>query len=218
MKSKPNMKVKSILTTGGLALALTAQSAFGLSDLVSQIPNGGVYSCGTCHTSSSAWNPFGQDFNANNRLWNATLAGLDSDGDGFTNGQELGDPNGTGTPTPGAQVGNPGDPNSYPGMTQAQTHTVIKHFGILSKVTGLNPRAPLVQGPDGTLYGTTREGDGYGTVFKIQPDGTGFAVLKYFTNSVEGATSLVLAWSCPAARFTGRRLLAAVRVMGRCSR
>jgi len=76
-------------------------------------------------------------------------------------------------------------------MAQAQTHTVLKHFGILSKVTGLNPRAPLVQGPDGTLYGTTSSlggGDGYGTVFKIQPDGTGFTVVKCFTNSVDGAT------------------------------
>ena len=72
-------------------------------------------------------------------------------------------------------------------MAQAQTHTIIKDFGILSKVAGLNPRTPLVQGPDGTLYGTTYKGDSYGTVFKIQPDGTGFSVVKCFTNSVEGA-------------------------------
>ncbi|MBI4324289.1 MAG: immunoglobulin domain-containing protein [Chloroflexi bacterium] len=76
---------------------------------------------------------------------------------------------------------------SWAQMAQAQTHTVIKHFGIPSKVTGLNPRAPLVQGPDGTLYGTASSGEGHGTVFKIQPDGTGFAVLKCFTNSVKWA-------------------------------
>ena len=79
-------------------------------------------------------------------------------------------------------------------MAQAQTYTVIKHFGILNRVTGVSPQAPLVQGPDGTLYGTAagldgNGGEGYGTVFKIRPDGTGFAVLKYFTNSVEGAYS-----------------------------
>jgi hypothetical protein len=72
-------------------------------------------------------------------------------------------------------------------MAQAQTHTVIKDFGVLSKVTGLNPNAPLVQGPDGTLYGTTYQGDSYGTVFKIQPDGTGFSVVKCLTNQVQGA-------------------------------
>jgi uncharacterized repeat protein (TIGR03803 family) len=44
-----------------------------------------------------------------------------------------------------------------------------------------------VQGSDGTLYGTTLTGDGLGTVFKLQPDGTGFAVVKCFTNSIEGA-------------------------------
>lgn len=75
-----------------------------------------------------------------------------------------------------------------PGIAQAQTHTVIKNFGIQSKATGSNPRAPLVQGPDGTLYGTASGGEGHGTVFKIQPDGTGFAVLKYFTNSVKWAS------------------------------
>ncbi|MBI3191025.1 MAG: hypothetical protein HYZ36_00035, partial [Pedosphaera parvula] len=71
-------------------------------------------------------------------------------------------------------------------MAQAQTHTVLKHFGIPSKVTGLNPRAPLVQGADGTLYGTTSSfagGDGYGTVFKVNTNGTAFAVLKRFTGS-----------------------------------
>jgi uncharacterized repeat protein (TIGR03803 family) len=40
---------------------------------------------------------------------------------------------------------------------------------------GANPQAGLVQGSDGMLYGTTRTGGtngGYGTVFKINPNGT----------------------------------------------
>ena len=73
----------------------------------------------------------------------------------------------------------------------AQTFSVIKNFGsgVLTNVTGLNPYSRLVQGPDGTLYGTTSggEGDVRGTVFKIQPDGSGFTVLKLLTNSIEGA-------------------------------
>ncbi len=72
---------------------------------------------------------------------------------------------------------------------RAQTYSVIHSFGTLSNVTGFHPTAPLVQGPDGTLYGTMSEGEYSlgvgGTVFKIQPDGSGFTVLKHFTNYAE---------------------------------
>ena len=69
---------------------------------------------------------------------------------------------------------------------------ILHSFGILTNVTGGYPQSGLVPGPNGTLYGTTSQGDGMwaytikGTVFKIQPDGTGFTVLKYFTNRIEG--------------------------------
>jgi uncharacterized repeat protein (TIGR03803 family) len=71
----------------------------------------------------------------------------------------------------------------------AQIFTTLKSFGIFTNVTGFNPQSTLVQGPDGTLYGTARNGEGVvaGTVFKVQADGSGFTVLKWFTNSVEGA-------------------------------
>ncbi len=72
---------------------------------------------------------------------------------------------------------------------RAQTYTVIHSFGTLSDVTGFHPTAPLVQGSDGTLYGAMSEGEYSlgigGTVFKIQPDGSDFAVLKHFTNYAE---------------------------------
>jgi hypothetical protein len=35
------------------------------------------------------------------------------------------------------------------GTANAQSYTVLKSFGILTNMTGLNPRAPLIQGPDG---------------------------------------------------------------------
>ena len=42
-------------------------------------------------------------------------------------------------------------------------------------------QAPLTQGPDGTLYGTSSAGGlGGGTVFRINPDGTHFAILHAF--------------------------------------
>src|SRR3989442_683694 len=78
------------------------------------------------------------------------------------------------------------------GRATAQTYSVIKSFGVLTNITGWHPQAPLAQAPDGTLYGTTYDGEGTvaGTVFKINSDGTGFTVLKWFTNSLEGANPL----------------------------
>jgi hypothetical protein len=56
----------------------------------------------------------------------------------------------------------------------------------LRHVSGFSPTSQLVQGPDGTLYSTTTQGEGHvrGTLFKLQPDG--FTALKWFTNSLEG--------------------------------
>ena len=47
---------------------------------------------------------------------------------------------------------------------------------------GARPDAPLMQGLDGALYGTTPSGgpNGTGVVFKVNPDGTGFALLHSF--------------------------------------
>ena len=72
---------------------------------------------------------------------------------------------------------------------QSHADTIIKSFGILTNVTGRNPIGQLVRGPDGTLFGTCSSGEGAvaGTVFKVRPDGSGFMVLKWFTNTLEGA-------------------------------
>jgi uncharacterized repeat protein (TIGR03803 family) len=71
--------------------------------------------------------------------------------------------------------------------TTGQTFTTIKNFG--GPLTGLRPNSQLTQGPNGMLYGTTAraEGDAFGTIFKMQPDGSGFITLKWFTNWVEAA-------------------------------
>jgi len=95
-----------------------------------QIPNGSKNQCLNCHLSQLGGNlnVFGQEILSNhlssknaqgNVIWSEALAALDSDGDGFTNGQELLDPNGTwriGQPDPGNpnNVGNPGNPNVVP--------------------------------------------------------------------------------------------------------
>jgi uncharacterized repeat protein (TIGR03803 family) len=72
---------------------------------------------------------------------------------------------------------------------QAQTFTTLKSFGVLTNKAGTVTRSPLVQGLDGTLYGTTSAGGGImrGAVFKISTNGSGFALLKQFTNLFDGA-------------------------------
>ncbi|HPQ40851.1 MAG TPA: hypothetical protein PLV45_10800 [bacterium] len=85
-----------------------------------RIPNGTVFSCDTCHGNTThQLNPFGTAYNAAGRTWTAGLAQADSDGDGYTNGQELLDPDGswnTGEPDPGnpGDVTNPGNASSFP--------------------------------------------------------------------------------------------------------
>ena len=62
----------------------------------------------------------------------------------------------------------------------AQTYTVLHHFG--TNLSGVRPHGALVQSSDGTFYGITEQGGvaNSGLVFKINPDGTGYAVLKEF--------------------------------------
>ncbi len=114
------MKLKTNLMAYGLALALTAANALGVPTYLSYVPNTATFSCSTCHTVAPTRNAFGLAFANNGHVWNATLAHLDSDGDGFSNGTELGDPNGTwtmGSPDPSGPVFNPGDPASHPTVT-----------------------------------------------------------------------------------------------------
>jgi uncharacterized repeat protein (TIGR03803 family) len=65
--------------------------------------------------------------------------------------------------------------------------TVLHSF--TGPTDGAAPYAGLIQGPDGTLYGTTYDGgaNGGGTVFQMAPDGSGFTVLHSFTGPTDGA-------------------------------
>lgn len=105
-----------------VAVVLAAADGFARMKRVDQIPNGNSYSCGTCHVSSLGGGPrnvFGQQ--VENNLTQPGQAGdvqwgqiydLDADGDGYTNGEELGDPNGTwtiGDPDPAGMTSRPAD-------------------------------------------------------------------------------------------------------------
>ncbi len=56
---------------------------------------------------------------------------------------------------------------------------------------GEYPQSRLVQGPDGTFYGTAKGGgtNGYGTVFSLRPDGSAFTVLYSFTPLISNTNS-----------------------------
>lgn len=71
--------------------------------------------CAVCHVSSSGGGTrtaFGDDFRDNGYTWNRELAEMDSDGDGWSNGQELGDP--FGLWTAGSAANDPPPPNVPP--------------------------------------------------------------------------------------------------------
>lgn len=101
-----------------LAVLLLAPAARSNNLYVTFVPNYGVNSCNTCHSSGNALNPFGQAFQsagANSTAW-ASLFELDSDVDGQTNGEELGDPCGAytagGSPARTTQISHPANPMS----------------------------------------------------------------------------------------------------------
>ncbi|MBK8253983.1 MAG: hypothetical protein IPK82_15135 [Polyangiaceae bacterium] len=100
----------------GTTVTLTAQAK---SEYVARFPNGNVNTCENCHPggNTTALNLFGQD--SSNQVgkpaadWWPALENLDSDGDGQTNGQELGDPCGDWLigmdPPRTTAISNPGD-------------------------------------------------------------------------------------------------------------
>ena len=114
----------TILTAGVLTLAFATESA-ARAKRPAQIPNGDVHNCLNCHVAfgGDVRTAFGLDIefdfltqsgSAGDVLWNADLAELDSDGDGFTNGEELGDKDGDFNPERDTDITNPGDPDDFP--------------------------------------------------------------------------------------------------------
>ncbi len=112
-----------LATTLSLAVFSFAPDADARRERVRHIPNGNAFSCDSCHGRASLLpqdlTPFGRD--ADDAIQNGVvqwsqLYNMDSDGDGFTNGQELNDPNGNwrrGQADPGGATENPGIPQTY---------------------------------------------------------------------------------------------------------
>ena len=138
-----------------IAVLVIAFIGWGQADArpfrVSQLPNGSLLGCASCHVNPNGGGtltPFGRDINNNyltqsgrtgNVQWNAMLAMLDSDGDGVSNGQELGDPDGDGTVDSSIQVTNPGDPTSF---VQQVSQPGIVIGGVTLQEDAKNPPLP----------------------------------------------------------------------------
>ena len=68
-------------------------------------------------------------------------------------------------------------------LSAGQTNfSVLKFFGV-PDLTAIHPDSRLTEGSDGALYGTTRSGGqyGWGTIFKMNKNGTGYEILHSFT-------------------------------------
>ncbi len=88
-----------------ITIAAVLPLAYSKPMYMAQVPQAFKDQCTLCHTSSSGMNglnPFGADF-ANNGHSIQSIGNLDSDGDGYSNAQEL------------AAGTYPGDAKSFPG-------------------------------------------------------------------------------------------------------
>jgi hypothetical protein len=119
-----------LLTSAGLLLA--SQDANAFAGRVDDVPNGSAFACSLCHISPGGAGPrtaFGEQVKETavgpNADWGA-IFNLDADEDGFTNGEELGDPTGTwvsGDPDP-ELLSDPNDPESTPEVPENNGNNV----------------------------------------------------------------------------------------------
>ena len=103
-------------------------------DYMETLPVYKRYMCSLCHISGDPeqegtdLNDFGKDFQANNHVWDKDLAEMDSDGDDYPNGLELGDEDGDNEPETYVERSNPGDPLNNPSSIDKDTWGIIKNL------------------------------------------------------------------------------------------
>ena len=135
---KRSKRQKLLIGLGSLILVLSPCLASASETLMLGLPVGGQYDCTSCHNATNPQsggdlNAFGLDFQASSgQAWSLSLANLDSDGDGCTNGAELGDINGNGILDQGVDVHmltNPGVPGDCSSAgTEDMSWTELKNL------------------------------------------------------------------------------------------
>ncbi len=93
-------------------------------------------------------NAYGNDFQTASLTWTRWFCTRDSDGDGRTNGFELGDPcctwvRGGGSPAYTNDIGNPGDASVYP---------MTRNCSLATCMNGVDPCVPTSTGGAGSLH------------------------------------------------------------------
>ncbi len=150
--------MKKLYTIFLVLVSISALSyLIGKSFRVDNIPHGTKNRCANCHINPNgggARNSFGITVEAlipgGEQFWSPAFAALDADADGFTNGQELQDPNGIwvkGNAFPGDEnaVTNPGDPNDHPPVTS------VDKFAEIPNSFALNNNYPNPFNPTTTI-------------------------------------------------------------------
>ncbi len=137
-------KIGAFLSAALMLTSVVALPADARSARTRQVPNGTVLGCAMCHANAGgggARNAFGLQIEADFLsqsgfagvvLWGPELASLDADGDGATNGQELGDSDGTwlqGDANPEGELFLPWDAESTPPPPPPPVPTAVEAVG-----------------------------------------------------------------------------------------
>ena len=129
---RPKLKRSCIIVFIVCLAVLLSGVLKGREDYMQKLPVYRLYRCMLCHQSnmpsSGDLNQFGEDFCDNGYTWDETLANMDSDGDQYKNGLELGDEDGDGVPEVLIERSNPGDPFNNPTSIDRKTWGVIKNL------------------------------------------------------------------------------------------
>ncbi|KAF4039086.1 hypothetical protein GN244_ATG08769 [Phytophthora infestans] len=109
---------------GFCALSTLPLQSDARPSFVALIPNGkgvtGVAALGHMNAAGGGrTNPFGEAFGAAGREWTKELCEADSDGDGASNGEELGDPCCTWSPSTGFNAFSPSAVPTHPGVANS---------------------------------------------------------------------------------------------------